>query len=84
MLLPLVANSSGPERGGIRGNAMNHISFTKLRRLAEALRGGASLNVAARYAGVAKQTAMRYRLLLNIEPRTQNRWVTPWEPSNGR
>lgn len=48
--------------------AVNVISDEQFQRLRDALAGGASLREAASYAGVSKQTALRYRLLLGIEP----------------
>lgn len=60
-----------PEAGS---KSVNLIKDEQFQRLREAFAGGASLREACAYAGVAKNTALRYRLLLGIAPNSQDSW----------
>lgn len=57
------------------------ISDEKFKKLREALRSGATLREAAQYAGVAKGTAFRYRLLFEVPANSQDSWNRKrWKP----
>lgn len=59
---------------------MNVLPPHKLERLREALLLGASTRAAARYAGCAKQTAQRWKLIWGIKNNKFNRWgETEWD-----
>lgn len=66
------------------GPRMNLISREKLLKLELALGSGASLREAEAYAGVSHQTALRYRILLGLDPQPQNSWKKRWIPPEKR